>query len=242
MKLTLEKAQEIMNENGGSLDLRGTQITSLPDNLTVGGSLYLSGTQITSLPDNLTVGDWLDLRGTQITSLPDNLTVGGWLYLRGTQIAHPKNEAKKVNRLKDGDYKAGKYLYADEILTHIKKVKRQAGYIFYIGKIKGRNVISDGVHYAHCDSFRDGIADLLFKTAADRGAEQYRGLSLDTKMIVPELVTMYRVITGACRQGSEAFVNSLGELKETYTIKEAIELTRGQYGHERFVEFFADAA
>ena len=37
MKLTLEKAQEIMNENGGSLDLRGTPITSLPDNLTVGG-------------------------------------------------------------------------------------------------------------------------------------------------------------------------------------------------------------
>lgn len=25
-----------------------------------GGSLYLRGTQITSLPDNLTVGDWLD--------------------------------------------------------------------------------------------------------------------------------------------------------------------------------------
>ena len=247
---------------GGSLYLSGTQITSLPDNLTVGGSLYLSGTQITSLPDNLTVGGWLDLRGTQITSLPDNLTVGGsldlrgtqitslpdnltvgdWLDLRGTQIAHPKNEAKKVNRLKDGDYKAGKYLYADEILTHIKKVKRQAGYIFYIGKIKGRNVISDGVHYAHCDSFRDGIADLLFKAAEDRGAEQYRGLTLDTEMTVPSLAAMYRVITGACRQGTECFIQSLGELKEFYTIREAIELTKGQYGHERFVEFFADAA
>ena len=31
----------------GNLDLRGTQITKLPENLTVGGSLYLSGTQIT---------------------------------------------------------------------------------------------------------------------------------------------------------------------------------------------------
>ena len=71
---------------GGYLDLRGTQITSLPDNLTVGGSLYLRGTQITSLPDNLTVGGYLYLRGTQITSLPDNLTVGGSLYLEGTQI------------------------------------------------------------------------------------------------------------------------------------------------------------
>ena len=67
MKLTLERAKQMMERNGGSLYLRGTQITSLPDNLTVGG--------------------WLDLRGTQIASLPDNLTVGGSLDLRGTQIA-----------------------------------------------------------------------------------------------------------------------------------------------------------
>ena len=32
---------------GGYLYLRGTQIQSLPDNLTVGGYLYLRGTQIT---------------------------------------------------------------------------------------------------------------------------------------------------------------------------------------------------
>ena len=44
---------------GGSLDLRGTGITALPDNLTVGGSLDLRGTGITALPNNLTVGGWL---------------------------------------------------------------------------------------------------------------------------------------------------------------------------------------
>ena len=71
---------------GGSLDLGGTQIQSLPDNLTVGGGLYLTGTQIQSLPDNLTVGGGLNLTGTQIQSLPDNLIVGGDLYLTYTQI------------------------------------------------------------------------------------------------------------------------------------------------------------
>ena len=35
--------------------------------LDVEGSLYLRGTQITALPDNLTVGGYLDLEGTQIT-------------------------------------------------------------------------------------------------------------------------------------------------------------------------------
>ena len=54
----------------GSLDLSGTQITALPDNLTVTGSLYLSGTQITALPDNLTVGGWLYLRGLTSLSVP----------------------------------------------------------------------------------------------------------------------------------------------------------------------------
>ncbi|EGT3135887.1 hypothetical protein JDW24_001866, partial [Salmonella enterica subsp. enterica serovar Uganda] len=74
------------------LDLRGTSITALPDNLTVGGRLDLSGTSITALPDNLTVGGWLDLSGTSITALPDNLTVGGRLDLRGTSItALPDN-------------------------------------------------------------------------------------------------------------------------------------------------------
>ena len=70
----------------GYLNLSGTQITELPDNLSVGGDLYLRWTQITKLPDNLSVGGYLDLRETQITKLPDNLSVGGWLDLQGTQI------------------------------------------------------------------------------------------------------------------------------------------------------------
>ena len=77
---------------GGSLYLRGTSITALPDNLTVGGDLYLEGTAVTALPDNLTVGGDLDLEGTAVTALPDNLTVGGYLDLRGTSItALPDN-------------------------------------------------------------------------------------------------------------------------------------------------------
>ena len=45
------------------------------------GSLDLRGTGITSLPDGLSVGGYLDLEGcTGITSLPDGLSVGGSLY------------------------------------------------------------------------------------------------------------------------------------------------------------------
>jgi len=68
------------------LDLRYSQITSLPLGLTVGGWLNLYKSQITSLPLGLTVGGWLDLSYSQITSLPEDLTVGGWLDLRNSQI------------------------------------------------------------------------------------------------------------------------------------------------------------
>ena len=184
-------------------------------------------------------GGYLDLRGTQITALPDNLTVGGYLDLRGTQITAA--DRSKVKRLRDGDYVEGKYLYADGVLTHIKGRRTVGPHTFYIGKIRGKNAVTDGKCYAHCDKLRDGIADLLFKSAQDRGADQYKGMSLDTEMTVDEAVTMYRIITGACRQGSEAFVASLGDrLKEKYTIREAIELTKGQYNAERFAEFFEE--
>lgn len=176
----------------------------------------------------------LYLSGNGITSLPGDLKVGGWLVLSGTQIT-----PKGVNKLHDGDYVEGHYLYADGILTHIKTHKAVSGYTFFVGKIPGKNVVFDGKNYAHCNKLRDGIADLLFKSACDRGAGQYRNVSVDDEMSVADLVTMYRIITGACQQGSQAFVDSLGNtLKDRYTIREVIALTNGQYGADKFKEFF----
>jgi hypothetical protein len=238
---------------GESLYLRGTNITSLPDNLTVGGDLDLRNTPITSLPDNLTVGGWLDLSGTPIDHLPDNLTVGGWLDLKGTNITSlPDNlviggrvwcdrtitNPNHYTELQHGDYLEGKYLYADGILTHIKKHKVMGEYTYYLGKISGKNVISDGTHYAHCEDFHKGIEDIRFKRVEDRGMDIYKGLTVDSIIPKDDAITMYRVITGACRQGTETFVNGLGELKDAYTIREMIELTKGQYGSEVFREFF----
>lgn len=66
--------------------LGGSEITQLPDNLTVNGNLDLSGTDITVLPNNLTVGGCLELCNRPIKSLPDNLIVGGSLFLNNTDI------------------------------------------------------------------------------------------------------------------------------------------------------------
>ena len=115
------------------------------------------------------------------------------------------------------------------------------GITYYQGKIPNRNVVYDGKNYAHCKDFRTGIADLIFKSAKERGAGQYRQDPLDKPFTVPELATRYRVITGACQQGTQAFIDSFGDqIKERYTIREVIELTKGQYGAGRFAEFYGN--
>ena len=239
MSYTLEqlnKKVEEANERGGNLWLDG--LTSIPEgfNPTVGCNLWLNG--LTSIPEgfNPTVGCNLGLNG--LTSIPEgfNPTVGGNLWMDGlTSIQRRK---VKINRLINGQYVPGEYIFCDGILTHVKNAKKVDKYTVYAGKIPGRNVVSDGTNYAHCSNLREGIADLAFKSAKARGAIQYKNLSLDMELTVTEMVTMYRIITGACRQGSESFVNSLGKLKEKYTIREAIEITKGQYNSERFAEFF----
>lgn len=218
---------------GGGIDISRTLITELPDNLTVCGGLDISGTKISKLPKGLCVAGWLDIRCTEIEELTEDLKANFCITsLTGNLFTDTK-------KFQQGEYVEGRYLYADGILTHIRTCKKVGDYTVYVGKIPRKNVVSNGVHFAHCDKLHDGIADLLFKAAEERGIEQYRELSLDSQITVDEAVSMYRVITGACRQGCENFIKGLGTLKEKYTVKECIELTKGQYGSVKFTEFFS---
>ena len=182
-------------------------------------------------------GGWLDLRGTQITALPEGLTVGGSLDLSGTQITNPRN----YKNLKNGDFVDGKYLYCDDMLIHVKRKKKIGEYTFYVGKIKGMNVLFDGENYAHCKSFKEGVSDIEFKKAKDRGANQYKDYTLETVVTFEEAITMYRIITGACKAGTENFINSQRDIKKKYTVQEIIDITEGQYRSEIFKNFFKKA-
>lgn len=178
-------------------------------------------------------GGSLDLRS--LTSIPDgfNPTVGGSLYL-GSLTAN-------YTQLKNGIYVPEKYLYADNILTHVKRAKKIGEYILYVGKIPGHNVLFDGVNYAHCRTIKEGISDLAFKSTSDRGAEQYRGIDMDVPIPFADAVVMYRIITGACRQGTQSFIDSLGDtVKESYTVREIIAMTANQYGGGAFRRFFVE--
>jgi len=236
----------------GWLDLAHTEIESLPEGLTVRGTLYLRYTPIIELPEGLTVGRTLDLEGTPIKSLPKGLTVGGDLNLKYTKIKSlprdlkvggkiysdlPKNELN-YTKLQQGEYVENSYLYADEIFTLVKSKKSFDKYTYFIGEFKGQNVLYDGTYYAHCENIKKGLRDLNFKHSQDRRIEQYKNLKLTSNLSFDESKTMYRILTGACRQGTESFISNLKTIKDQYTIQELIDLTVNQYGHEVFKKFF----
>ena len=99
-----ENYQEIIQqyiENGskGTLDLDDYNQPTLPSNLTkVRGNLSLRGSKITSLPDNLTVKGEINLNNSALSSVPKNLKVGSFLFLVNTPLnkKYTKEELEKM--------------------------------------------------------------------------------------------------------------------------------------------------
>ena len=239
---------------GGSLYLRGTGITALPDNLTVGDYLDLENcTGITALPDNLTVGGSLDLENcTGITALPDNLTVGGSLYLRGTGITGEVKVNKKlsskaiatISRVSNmpifWEWNDRNYIKVDDMFTAIDS---HHGNVYRVHKLNSSEqlyLVTDSEnHWAHGRTLQEARADLIFKIN-DRDTSVYRNMSLNDTITYEEAIAAYRTITGACAAGTRDFIeNRLPKPhKDKYTVQEIIALTEKEYGGKKFSEFF----
>ena len=230
---------------GGSLYLRGTQISALPDNLTVGGYLYLQGTRISALPDNLTVGGSLDLRGTQISALPDNLTVGGYLDLQGTQIKQPQSIKRpsvdfsiKLKASLETKFNLKGWSIADGILSRLISTKGAINKIRIVGKKNDSYLIKDkDGNSAHGDTIAEARQDLIYKVVA-----KFDG-ALPKKATGKEWVGIYRAVTGACAAGVRGFVESKSiDLDANFTAKEIAQMVQGSFGAEQFAEKLKEVA
>ena len=230
-----EYYNEILKENGkikvvgGSLDLRNTNITELPDNLTVGGYLDLSDTNITELPDNLTVGGSLDLSDTNITELPDNLMVNNNIYgFNNEKVVSVKKPLKGYNQER-------RYIYFDGILwgnvKSVKKVENITIYKTLLGYCVVENELS-----AHGKTLKQAMEDLTFKKLKNVNVcdiiKEIKKTGKVTRM-------QYRAITGACQFGTEQFCkqHKIENLEEISLKKlRKILIPEKDYGAKRFWE------
>ena len=224
---------------GGGLYLRS--VTSIPEgfNPTVGGGLYLSS--VTSIPEgfNPTVGGHLYL--SSVTSIPEgfNPTVGGGLYLRrgskyiGAKVEIPYIPARYLWRNKE-------YIKVDGIFTKIISERGNVMRVQRIARSEVEYLITDGDgRWAHGATLKEAKDSLIYNITS-RDTTKYKNWSLDTEITHAEAIEAYRTITGACAFGTRHFCEMIlgDKKKDKYTVSEVIKLTKGQYGADRFKDFF----
>ena len=194
----------------------------------------------------------LDLRGTGITSLPDGLTIGEAIYMRGTGITDTSNvtlplsaeSRKKINDAQNRPitwkWDGKEYIKADGMFTAVDSHHGNVYRVHKLGCEKQLYLVTDGDnHWAHGDTLQEARVDLIYKIN-DRDTSMYNGMTLDDTLTFEEAIIAYRTITGACSPGTHDYINNRlpKPHKAKYTIREIISLTEGEYGSERFMEFF----
>ena len=233
----------------GTLDASGADTkTAFPKLTTVGGPLYARGadTKI-AFPKLTTLGGTLDARGADTkTAFPKLTTVGGYLDASDadTKTAFPKltqsNNAKAVKDASDAlksALAAQRLILADGILAKVVSKKGPVIRVVVIGRNKWSYIVTRDGHTAHGATLAAARTDLLVKIG-NRDTSAYKGWTVQTAAKLDDLIVAYRVITGACAQGVSFFLAE-HKMPEKMTVGEAIEKTKGRYGHEEFRNFFS---
>ena len=135
--------------------------------------------------------------------------------------------------MKDGE----EHIIADGILSKVISHRGNLYEVINHGQSEESYLVTDGTNYAHGTTLKEAKESLIYKIS-DRDTSVYEGLTLDSVITFEDAVKMYRKITGACEGGVKGFVDTLSEVKESYSIKEIIELTKGRYNNELVVKFF----
>ena len=130
-----------------------------------------------------------------------------------------------------------KVIVADGILSEIISQKGN----FYKVKNHGKEVtswlIKYGDYYSHGETLKEAQESFVYKIS-NRDVSDYDNLTHRSILTKDDAIKAYMCITGACAQGTRYFVENTENVKNEYSVKEIIELTKGQYGNDKFSQFF----
>ena len=212
------------------------------------GYLYIDSNA--TLESLQTVGSGLYIHSNATLEAKSLQTVGGGLYIDSNATLEAKKAKYNVKEAKKIAFefnfncflKLG-FVFADGILAKlITKHTNKNGANVYKVQIVGQKETSycieaNGV-FAHGETIKQAKEDLEYKFQ-DRDTSMYKNYTLDTVITFKEALQMYHDITGACSGGTKHFVEHVLKVKKKkYTIRECIELTKGQYNSEMFRKFF----
>ena len=164
-------------------------------------------------PDTIAIFDKAHITKREDIITP---TFGDWLE-RGWVVADGIRQ-KLISQKSQGEVTIYK---TEEFLTKE---------IFYVAQ--------KGDKFAHAKTTAEAIKDLRYKIS-DRDLSDFNSWKLTDKKSTDELIEAYRVITGACSEGTKMWCEGRN-LKDKYSIKEVIDLTKGSYASGQFARFFED--
>lgn len=119
-----------------------------------------------------------------------------------------------------------------KVISHKKNVYK----VINEGSSNESFVVTDGERCAHGNTIKEAKESLIYKIA-DRDTSKYDSFTLDSEITFEEGVLMYRTITGSCESQTKEFAEK-HKFKGKKTIREIIEITKGQYNHNVLTAFF----
>jgi hypothetical protein len=223
---------------------------AFPKLTTIGGYLYCSGTDTkAAFPKLTTIGGNLYCYGSNTkAAFPKLTTIGGYLDCSGTDT---KAAFPKLTKQNTGNKKAKKtlffalkkegFLFLDGILSFWKGSRESNGLkihkVVIVGKVSVSYCLEIGEVFSHGETIKEAKESLIYKVG-DRDKSDYKDWTIDKKITKKQAIESYRVITGACESGVRNFVEQSGKTKQNYTVKDIVDITKGQYGNKEYMSFF----
>ena len=219
----------------GNLDIRKDNVGKYSGLTEVTGFLFIHSNAKLDAPALTSVGGNLCINSDAKLDAPALTSVGGYLYI----YSDAKLDAPALYRKGFSSFKTIDGIGC--VVLSSKKVGKVKILSCRHSKIKDGKIVGDRFYVARKDNVNahgktvsEAMQELAFKTEK-RDVSQYKNMPMTTKKSPNEWALIYRAITGACKYGTDCFMGTK-KLKKSYTLKQIIEETEGQYGHDRFVE------
>lgn len=213
-----------------SLDCEGSSLTELPKGLVVLGNLYIGDCQITALPEQLVVYGDLILLNSSIFDIPaDACLCGNIVTLHANNIPTYSRNTKTDRYVctDNGDvipYKEETYHTRASEEMHYQRTPLT----YYKGYAESKNAITiDHKTYYPCTSYNQGTIfceRLLLKQSP--AFKKYLNYDVNEKRRLPQLIEIFKEITGACNEGVEEFLKREKTISKVnkYSIAQACQI------------------